>query len=130
MRQMEADVVVVACGMSGLAAATQAQESLNATGGGTVVAFEKSGTVGGAANMGMAFLAIESQLQKENMTNDFTKDDAFNYFMDYTHWRADAKLVRRWFNMSASTVSGSRRWAWSSWACSSTSRTPTAPSTW
>ena len=60
MRQMEADVVVVACGMSGLAAATQAQESLNATGGGTVVAFEKSGTVGGAANMGMAFLAIES----------------------------------------------------------------------
>ena len=104
MRQMEADVVVVACGMSGLAAATQAQESLNATGGGTVVAFEKSGTVGGAANMGMAFLAIESQLQKENMTNDFTKDDAFNYFMDYTHWRADAKLVRRWFNMSASTV--------------------------
>ena len=28
MRQMEADVVVVACGMSGLCAATQAQESL------------------------------------------------------------------------------------------------------
>ena len=70
--KMEADVVVVACGMSGLCAATQAQESLNATGGGTVVAFEKTGTVGGAANMGMAFLAIESQLQKENMTNDFT----------------------------------------------------------
>ena len=104
MRQMEADVVVVACGMSGLCAATQAQESLNATGGGTVVAFEKSGTVGGAANMGMAFLAIESQLQKENMTNDFTLDDAFNFFMEYTHWRSDAKLVRRWFNMSASTV--------------------------
>lgn len=104
MRQMEADVVVIACGMSGLAATTQAQESLNATGGGTVVAFEKSGTTGGAANMGMAFLAFESQIQKESMTNDFTKDDAFNYFMDYTHWRADAKLVRRWFNMSASTV--------------------------
>ena len=72
MRQMEADVVVVAAGMSGLAAATQAQESLNATGGGTVVAFDKSGTTGGAANMGMAFLAIESQMQKETMTNDFT----------------------------------------------------------
>ena len=54
--------------------------------------------------MGMAFLAIESQLQKENMTNDFTLDDAFNFFMEYTHWRSDAKLVRRWFNMSASTV--------------------------
>ena len=102
--KMEADVVVVAAGMSGLAAATQAQESLNATGGGSVIAFEKSGTTGGAANMGMAFLAFESQLQKETMTNDFTKDDAFNFFMEYTHWRSDAKLVRRWFNMSASTV--------------------------
>jgi fumarate reductase flavoprotein subunit len=103
MKQMEADVVVIACGMSGLAATTQAQESLNATGGGTVVAFEKSGTTGGAANMGMAFLAVESQLQKETMTNDWTLDDAFNFFMEYTHWRADAKLVRRWFNMSGGT---------------------------
>ena len=102
-KQMEADVVVVACGMSGLAASIQAQESLNQAGGGKVVAFEKSGTVGGAANMGMAFLAIESQLQKETMTNDFTKDDAFNFFMEYTHWRSDAKLVRRWFNMSGDT---------------------------
>ncbi len=104
VRRMEADVVVVACGMSGLAAATQAQESLNASGGGRVVAFEKSGTIGGAANMGMAFLAFESQLQKETMNNDFTKDEAFNFFMEYTHWRSDAKLVRRWFNMSAETV--------------------------
>jgi fumarate reductase flavoprotein subunit len=103
MKHMEADVVVVACGMSGLAATTQAQESLNATGGGTVIAFEKSGTTGGAANMGMAFLAVESQLQKETMTNDWTLDDAFNFFMEYTHWKADAKLVRRWFNMSAGT---------------------------
>lgn len=102
--KMEADVVVVAAGMSGLAAATQAQESLNATGGGSVIAFEKSGTTGGAANMGMAFFAVESQLQKESMTNDFSKDDAFNFFMEYTHWRSDAKLVRRWFNLSASTV--------------------------
>ncbi len=104
VRHMEADVVVVACGMSGLAAATQAQECLNETGGGSVVAFEKSGTIGGAANMGMAFLAFESQLQKETMNNDFTLDEAFNFFMEYTHWRSDAKLVRRWFNMSASTV--------------------------
>lgn len=31
MREMEADIVVVAAGMSGLTAATQAQELLNAT---------------------------------------------------------------------------------------------------
>ena len=104
MKHMEADVVLVGGGMSGLCAATQAQESLNATGGGSVVVFEKSGTIGGAANMGMAFFAVESQLQKETMNNDWTKDDAFNFFMEYTHWRSNAALVRRWFNMSADTV--------------------------
>ena len=41
------DVIVVGGGMSGLCAATQAQESLNATGGGSVVVFEKYGTIGG-----------------------------------------------------------------------------------
>lgn len=104
MKQMEADVVVVACGMSGLAALTQAQESLNATGGGSAVAFEKSSTSGGSANMGMALLAFESQIQKEAMVNDFTKDDAFRFFMEYTHWRSNARLVRRWFEMSAGTI--------------------------
>ncbi|MBP1737078.1 MAG: hypothetical protein H6Q60_959 [Oscillospiraceae bacterium] len=101
--QMEADVVVIAGGMSGLTAATQAQEILNSTGGGSVVVFEKSGTTGGAANMGMALFAVESKMQKEQMYN-WTKDEAFNFFMEYTHWRSDAKLVRRWFNMSASTI--------------------------
>lgn len=98
MKKMEADVIVVAAGMSGLAAATQAAEK-----GASVIAFEKSGTTGGAANMGMAFFAVESKYQKEQMYN-WTRDDAFAFFMEYTHWRADAKLVRRWFNMSASTV--------------------------
>ena len=46
--KMEADVVVVAAGMSGLFAAVQAQELLNERGGGKVIAFEKSGTTGGA----------------------------------------------------------------------------------
>ena len=40
MKHIEADVVLVGGGMSGLCAATQAQESLNATGGGSVVVFE------------------------------------------------------------------------------------------
>lgn len=104
MKRMEADVVVIACGMSGLAALTQAQESLNASGGGVAVAFEKSGTSGGAANMGMALLAFESQMQKEAMVNDFTKDDAFRFFMEYVHWRSNARLVRRWFDQSSETI--------------------------
>ena len=94
----EVDVVVCGGGMSGLAAATQAAEL-----GLSVICIEKSGTTGGAANMGMAFFAVESKYQRDQMY-EWTKDDAFNDFMEYTHWKADAATVRRWFNMSASTV--------------------------
>ena len=98
MKHLEADIVVVGGGMSGLTAATQAAEK-----GASVVLFEKGSTLGGAANMGMAFFAVDSKYQRDQM-EVYTKDDAFNFFMEYTHWKADAKLVRRWFNMSASTV--------------------------
>ena len=98
MKKLEADIVVVAAGLSGLTAATQAAEK-----GAKVVVFEKSATTGGAANMGMAFFAVESKYQRDQMY-EWTKDQAFNEFMEYTHWKADAKLVRRWFNMSADTV--------------------------
>ena len=98
MKKLEADIVVVGGGMSGLTAATQAAEK-----GANVVLFEKGSTLGGAANMGMAFFAVESKYQRDQM-DTYTKDDAFRFFMEYTHWKADAQLVRRWFNMSASTV--------------------------
>ena len=98
MRKMEADIVVVGGGMSGLTAATQAAEK-----GAKVIVFEKGSTTGGAANMGMAFFAVESKYQKDQMYN-WTKDDDFKFFMEYVHWRSDARLVRRWFNMSADTV--------------------------
>ncbi len=98
MRTIECDICVVGGGLSGLTAATQAAER-----GAEVVVFEKSGTTGGAANMGMAFFAVESHVQRDQMIN-WTKDDAFKFMMEYNHWKADAQTVRRWFNMSASTV--------------------------
>ena len=97
-RKIDADIIVVAAGLSGLTAATQAAEN-----GAKVLVFEKSSTTGGAANMGMAFFAVESKYQRDQMY-EWTRDQAFNEFMEYTHWKADAKLVRRWFNMSADTV--------------------------
>ena len=98
MKHMETDIVVVGGGMSGLTAATQAAEK-----GAGLVVFEKSSTTGGAANMGMGFFAVESRQHKDIMY-EWTRDQAFNEFMEYTHWKSDAKLVRRWFNMSANTV--------------------------
>ncbi|MEJ2101627.1 MAG: FAD-dependent oxidoreductase, partial [Desulfobacterales bacterium] len=33
-----------------------------------------------------------------------TKDEAFEIFMDYTHWRVDAQLVRTYLNKSGDTI--------------------------
>ncbi len=98
MKHLECDICVVGGGLSGMTAATQAAER-----GASVVCFEKSGTTGGAANMGMAFFAVESKYQRDQMY-EWTKDEAFKFMMEYNHWKADAQTVRRWFNMSASTV--------------------------
>ena len=59
MSELTADVVVIAGGPAGLCAAIEAADA-----GAKVVLFEKGSTTGGAANMGMGPLGIESRLQK------------------------------------------------------------------
>ena len=98
MKHLEADLVVVGGGMSGLTAATAAAEK-----GMSVIVLEKGGTTGGAANMGMGFFAVGSERQKDALYN-YTVDEAFEDFMTYTHWRPDARLVKRIFELSADTV--------------------------
>lgn len=98
MKRFESDLVVIGGGMSGLTAATAAAEK-----GMSVIVLEKGGTTGGAANMGMGFFAVGSERQKDAMYN-YTVDEAFEDFMTYTHWRPDARLVRRIFEQSGDTV--------------------------
>ncbi len=98
MNQLEADVVVVAAGASGLAAAVAAAEK-----GARVLAFEKASTTGGTGNMGMGPFAVESRLQRIKQVK-LSREDAFRIFMDYTHWRVDAALVSAYINKSASTL--------------------------
>ncbi len=98
MSKMEADVVVIAAGASGITAAVAAAEK-----DASVVVFEKGGTTGGAASMGMGFFAVESRYQRAQMV-DLTLDEAVRVFMEYTHWSVDAKLVRKYFGQSASTI--------------------------
>ena len=62
MKQMDADIIIVAAGLSGLAAAIAAAEK-----GASVIAFEKANTTGGAANMAMGPLGVGSRIQKEHM---------------------------------------------------------------
>jgi fumarate reductase flavoprotein subunit len=98
MKKLETQVVVIAAGPSGLAAAVQAAEN-----GAKVMVFEKASVVGGAANMGMGPLGIGTRYQKNQMV-DITVEKAFKMFMDYTHWRVDATLVKKYFENSADTI--------------------------
>ncbi|MBI5444101.1 MAG: FAD-binding protein, partial [Deltaproteobacteria bacterium] len=89
---------VVAAGAAGLAAAGAAAQA-----GARVVAFEKRGTTGGTGNMGMGPFGVESRLQRLKQMGP-TRDEAFRIFMEYTHWRVDAQLVRAYIDKSATTI--------------------------
>jgi fumarate reductase flavoprotein subunit len=98
MATLETDLVIVAAGASGLAASCQAAQL-----GLKVITFEKSSTTGGAANMGMGPLGIESPMTRAKQFQP-TQDEAFNIFMNYVHWQADGRLVRAHLNKSGDTI--------------------------
>ena len=98
MKKIETDVVVVAGGPAGLCAAVTLGEN-----GVNTVIFEKSNTTGGAANMGMGPLGINTKIQKKNF-NDITVEEALRAHMEYVHWRVDADLVETYFSKSADTI--------------------------
>ena len=98
MKQVNTDVIVVAAGLSGLAACVAAAEN-----GAEVIAFEKSNTTGGAANMGMGPLGIGSSVQKNQMVA-LTPGEAFRKHMFFTHYRVDARLVRDYYFKSGDTI--------------------------
>jgi fumarate reductase flavoprotein subunit len=95
---MEADVVVVGSGVSGLAAALEA-----AQGGARVAVFEKQPSIGGTSNFFEGIFAVGSAMQKEKYIA-YSPDQAFKNFMEYNHWRVDARLVRSLINKSADTI--------------------------
>ena len=98
LKKYETQVVVIAAGPSGLAAAVQAAED-----GAEVIVVEKAAVAGGAANMGMGPLGIGTKYQKQQM-RDITVEKAFRMFMEYTHYNVDARLVKRYFAQSAETI--------------------------
>lgn len=98
MKQINTDVIVVAAGLSGLAACISAAE-----GGAKVAVFEKSGTTGGAANMGMGPLGVGSRIQREQMVS-LSPGEAFRKHMYFTHYRVDARMVRDYYFKSGDTI--------------------------
>ncbi len=98
MKHNEADILIVAAGPAGLAAAVSA-----AAAGAKVKVFEKMKTTGGTANMAMGPFGVESRVQKKQI-EPLTKKKVFDIFMDYSHWHTDSRLVKAYVDKSGDTI--------------------------
>ncbi len=98
-QKLEADVVVVGAGGSGISAAYAVAQQ----GAKSVIVLEKQPSVGGTAKYSEGLFAAESKMQLERNIV-LTKDEAFKMIMNYSHWRANAPLVRAFVDKSADTV--------------------------
>lgn len=85
-------------GATGMAAAITAAEN-----GAKVAIYEKQRSIGGTSNFFNGTFAVESKMQRENFVM-YSKDEAFKAVMEYSHWRANARLVRAVVNESAATI--------------------------
>jgi fumarate reductase flavoprotein subunit len=92
------DVVVAGSGATGLAAALTAAED-----GARVALFEKQRALGGTSNFFHGTFAVESERQRERLI-DLTRDAAFTSIMEYSHWKANGRVVRVIVDQSASTI--------------------------
>lgn len=92
------DVVVIGAGAAGTAASYAAAEK-----GAKVVVLEKQARTGGTGQFSEGIFAVESSLQRE-MNYTLTTDQAFKLIMDYSHWRANPKLVRAFVDKSADSI--------------------------
>ncbi len=98
MKNIETDVVIVAGGPAGLAAAvTVGEQGLKS------VILEKSSATGGAANMGMGPLGIDTKIQRAAF-NNISVEKAIQMHMEYTHYRVDEDVVQTYFHKSADTI--------------------------
>ncbi len=95
---LKADVVVIGSGNCGLAAAITAAEA-----GAKVILFEKQKSLGGSSNFFCGTFAVESVMQRANFIM-YTRDEAFQAIMEYTHWKANGRLVRAVIDESAATI--------------------------
>ncbi len=95
---VQTDIVVVGSGVTGLAAALTAAE-----GGARVMLFEKQPGLGGTSNFFEGVFAVESEMQRPGYAG-YSRDDAFKGIMEYSHWRANARLVRAFVDESGPTI--------------------------
>jgi fumarate reductase flavoprotein subunit len=94
----ETDVVVMGSGSTGLVAALTAAE-----GKAKVILLEKMQSMGGVSNFAEGMFGAESDMQRQQYVN-YSRDDAFKTIMEYSHWRANPRVVRAFVDETASTI--------------------------
>jgi fumarate reductase flavoprotein subunit len=92
------DVVIVGAGGAGIAAALSVAEN-----GGRVIVVEKASFAGGTTNFVEGTYAVDSEMQRRRNIKA-TREDGFKQLMEYSHWRANASLVRAIVNKSGETI--------------------------
>lgn len=92
------DLIVIGSGATGLAAGLTAAE-----GGAKVIILEKQPSLGGTSNFFEGTFAVESDIQRRKYIT-YSRDEAFKAIMEYSHWRANARIVRAFVNESAATI--------------------------
>jgi fumarate reductase flavoprotein subunit len=100
---LNTEVAVIGSGVSGLAAALTSAE-----GGAKVTVFEKQRSLGGTSNFFNGIFATESDMQRARFIT-YRRDEAFKNIMEYSHWRANPRLVRAIVNESAATITWLQR---------------------
>lgn len=97
-RTGQIDAVVVGGGGTGMAAAVALAE-----GGAKVVVFEKRSGAGGTTNYVEGTMGVESIMQRQRNIK-VTREEVINQIMEYSHWRANPKVVRALVLKSGDTI--------------------------
>lgn len=98
-KRMQAEIVVLGAGGSGLAAAVSAAES----GAKGIVVLEKGPVLGGNTRHTVCMFGLDSPTQRR-LGIHIDKDEHFRAHMNYGHWKSDPRLVRTWFNRSGEVI--------------------------
>jgi fumarate reductase flavoprotein subunit len=97
---LEAEIVVIGGGGTGLSAALSAFES----GCSKIIVLEKTGSPGGSSAMTHDLFGVGSPVQKR-MGTDARSDDFFRIAMRWSHWsKVNPRLVRAFIDKSGDTI--------------------------
>lgn len=98
MKQLKTDIAIVGGGAGGIAAALQAVQL-----GKKVIVLDKRDRLGGVMNGGTGPFAAGT-IQQRRQRKMLTPEQAFQFFMNFTHWQTDPELVAAFVGKSADTI--------------------------